>query len=406
MNEQKTFEDEFYQHFGPGEYHKLLAAQKQFEDATHWEEDIPTRQMQFTGFDCGPAGIDTAMSDPACSGISQEVLADTLKNSGLIVHYNGQNVCLRSCAMQSLTATIGISGPALGRADKVDLAGGLNCFIKSARDKSKVMIRANKISAVLSKNYKYMPISKLLAVCGDLERSFGFADFVNGSIAHNLTTAEFEFPESAAKITEAYNAALEDAGRSRSGTLIPVVQLRAADTCDEAAKMMTYLKFAPGKMMPIGGFSVKHINPRSTRKDGNRDTCMDKFRKEASLLFAKLEYDVQDLIPKMLEVRINYPGNAFIGLCKYAGIPQKWGGQIEEKIRSDFPDGSECCFLDLYEYMTEVTGCAIRDGYMPSSSRVLTLEEGIAKVARHREYWKRYDLPGTVAWSQTASSQE
>lgn len=407
MIEKKMHEDEYYQYFSSGEYGKLLSAQKEMEQTTIWEEGIATRDVRFTGFGFHTdEEIDRLLATPEFVGISREQMVDTMHNAGIIAHYNGKNVCVRSCAMQSLTATIKISGAAIGQSAKEDLADGMNAFIKCARDKSKVMIRAGKISAVLSQNYKYMPISDLLAVCTDLEHSFGYADFVGGSIAHNLTMAEFEFPESAAKITAAYNSALANAGKNPSGTLIPVVQFRAADTCDEASKMVTYLKFGPEKLMPIGGFSVKHVNPRQTSRSGQRDTCMEKFRKEASMLFSKMQNDIQELIPRMLEVKINHPGNCFIGLCKYAGIPQKWGGLIEENLRADFPDGSDCCFLDIYESMTEVTAKAIRDGYKPSSQRILNLEEGISKVARHREYWKRFDLPGTVAWSQTASAQE
>ena len=127
---------------------------------------------------------------------------------------------------------------------------------------------------------------------------------------------------------------------------------------------------------------------------------MDKFREEAALLFSKMEYDIDTELPKMLDTKIDYPGNTFVGLCKYALIPQKWGGLVEEEVRMSYPDGSDCCFLDIYEALASCTAKAVEGGFEPFSQRVLDLEEGISKVLRNRSSWKKYDLPGTVAWSQ------
>lgn len=402
----KIYEDNYCQYFGIGEYADLITAQKELESATHWETDVSTPNMLISALTPDTLAEAKSASSDRFSGIPEEILKDTLVHSGLVLHYEGKNVCLRECGMKSLLATIDINGGAIARASKPNLAGGLNYFIPGARTRSKVMLRAEKISAVLSMNYKYMPVTDLLAVCGELEKTFGPAAFLNGSVSHDLTTAQFEFPASAGKITAAYHSALESSGRRSADTLIPVVQFRTSDTSDEAAKIVTYLKFGPSRLMPIGGFSVKHIDPKKEKKATKHLSCMDKFKEEASLLFSKMQYDINDLIPRMLDVQISHPGNTFVGVCKYAGISQKWGGEIEEEIRSDFPDGSECSFLDLYERMTEVTAKAIRAGFHPSSQRVQALEEGITKVARHRESWKRYDLPGTVAWSQAASSLE
>lgn len=267
------------------------------------------------------------------------------------------------------------------------------------------MTRAGKISAVVSKQYEYMPISELLGICEELEDTFGVMFFRGGSIAHDLTTAAFAFPDVAPQITAAYNSVLTNAGRPNSKELlVPVVQFRASDTSSEAAKLTTILKMG-GQMVPIGGFKVPHVAPLEYDQNHNRISCIDKFRQEAGTLFSKFEYDIKDLLPRMLDTEIHYPGNCFVGLCKYTGIPQKWGGIIEENLRNDWPDHSSCSFLDVYEALTEVTALAIRDGLAPYSSRILDLEEGIAKVSRNKASWTKYDLPGTVAWGQKVPMQ-
>lgn len=387
--------DEYCCFFEKGQYSELKQAQKNLEAQTSWEEGVTNLSVTSIGDE--QMDVEVRLANPN-NTIPREILIDTFDNSGILLNYAGKEVCLRDCAMPSLLSTAGVSGLGISRVDKSQLAVGLTAFLTGSRDKSQVMTRAGKVAAVLSSQYQYMPATTLLEICDDLETTFGPATFVGGAVTHSLTSAEFEYPASSGKITAAYNAALINAGRPRTAGIIPVVQFRASDTSSEAAKLITYLKLSPGHLLPIGGVKVPHIAPLEY-VNGRRITCIEKFEQESALLFAKMEYDVADLIPKMLSTKIEHPRNTFIGLCKYSGIPQKWGGLIEEDIQFNWPDGSDCSFLDIYEEMTRATALALNDGFPPHSKRVLDLEEGISKVARNRASWKKYDLPGTVAWS-------
>lgn len=401
---KEMYKDNYYESFGPGNYDDMKATQRVFDDSTKWEDIacadtqiIPVSEPMFRA------------NDPALwSRFGEETWEDALENTGVALSYNGTAVALRSCAMKSLLEGIGASGPVFGRAPVGAVATALNTLIPHSRRKtSKVLLRADKASAVLSRQYQYMPASELLQVCEELQDSFGDARFRGGAISHSLTNADFEFPDASGKVTSAYHKVLEGAGRN-PGTqrLIPMIQLRTSDTSNEAAKLLTYLKMGDNLMLPLGGIKVVHVQPTEFGRGGHRITCMDKFRQEAKTLYAKIGEDIETLIPKMLNVKINYPRNSFIGLCKYAGIPQKWGGLIEEELGYDFPNGSDCTFLDIYEALNRVVSKAVRDGYEMTSLRVLDLEEGICKVSRNSALWKHYDHPGTVAWSQRVASDE
>lgn len=391
----KMYEDCYVATFGCNNYAELKAEQKKLEAETSWETDV--KSMFLTALD-SPMEALSKSTDPANS-IPREILFDTAENTQMIINYHGKEVCLRDCAMPSLLTTAGISGSGVFRVKARERAAGLTAWLTGSREHSQIMTRAGKVSAILSSRYEYMPISEMLDVCDSLQDSFGPAEFIGGEVNHAMTVAQYRFPQSAKMATEAYNKALLAAGRS-SGTVIPVIEFRSSDTSGESATMLTYLQLKPGHLFPIGGgIKVPHIPPLEFDANGNRLSCMDKFKKETATLFAKLEYDIKELIPKMLDVKIDYPANTFIGLCKYALIPQKWGGLIEEELRSDWPDGSDCTFLDVYEAMTQATAYAIKDGLKPHSARILNLEEGISKVARNQHCWKKYDLPGTVAWS-------
>lgn len=389
------YQDEYCKCFtGDMEYAAMKHAQATLEGETQWEENV-------SGFSvlplATPMDAEIRANDPL-NTIPKEILLDTVDNAGIMLAYEGKEVCLRSCALPSLQATARISGSGITQVEKTQLAIGLTAFLTGARDRSRVLTRAGKVAAVLSAQYEWMPISELLEVCDELETQLGPAQFIGGSISHALTVAQFEYPNAAQDITDAYNSILNSRGYLQNKNLTPVVEFRASDTSGEAAKMLTYLK-SSGFMIPMGGFGVVHRSPNQYGPNGMRLTCMDKFREEAAVLYSKLRYDIADAIPKMLDTVIDYPGNCFVGLCKYANIPQKWGGAIEEEVRNDYPDGSMCTFLDIYEAMATVTARAVEDGYEPYSLRVLELEEGICKVFKNRSSWKKYDLPGTVAWS-------
>lgn len=395
------YEDNYIATFGPTGYEKLKAEQKELDDNTEWEK--VSSQMLFSPLDT-PMDVQIKFTSGS-NRIPYDLLADTAENAKLLLHYDGKEFCVRDCAMASIERTTK-AGEGVMRADKDDQADILTRLMKKVRGESQVLIRAGKASAILSTRYEYMPITKLLEICDSLQDSFGEAEFLGGEVNHALTVAQFRFPKAAHKTTIVYNAALAAAGRT-SGTVIPVVEFRSSDTSGESATLYPYLQLSPGHLFPIGeGIKVPHIPPLEFNANtGERLTCMEKFQQEAATLFAKLEYDIKDLIPKMLNVKIDYPANTFIGLCKYAGVPQKWGGSIEEEIRLDWPNGSDCTFLDIYECLTQATAYAIRDGLKPHSARILTLEEGISKVARNPHCWRKYDLPGTVAWSQNISNR-
>lgn len=390
----KTYQDEFCKCFtGNQEYDAMKQAQLALEGETIWEDGI-------SGFSvlplATPMDAEVRANDPT-NTIPKEILLDTVDNAGIMLAYEGKEVCLRSCALPSLQTTARISGGGISRVEKTQLAIGLTAFLTGARNHSRVLTRSGKVAAVLSAQYEWMPISTLLEICDTLEKQLGPAEFIGGSVSHALTVAQYKYPDAAQEITDAYNSILVSYKRPTSPDLIPVVEFRASDTSGEAAKMLTYLK-SGGILIPLGGFGVVHVPPNEYGANGLRLTCMDKFREEAATLFSKMKYDIADSLPKMLDTKIDHPVNCFIGLCKYANIPQKWGGLVEEEIRYTFPDGADCSFLDIYEALASVTARAVEDGYEPYSMRVLELEEGICKVLKNRSSWKKYDLPGTVAW--------
>lgn len=395
----KHYEDAYYKSFTTGQYAELRAEQEALEGMTTWEDRV--NGMSIIPLST-PMDVEVRSIDPA-NKISKEILLDTADNLKLMIAYSGKEACLRDCAMPSLLSTVEIRGSGVFRPNPEQQAVALTALLTGCRENSRIMTRAGKVSAVVSHRYEPMPISNLLDICDGLEFLFGRADFQSGFVSHGSTVCQFEYPEAAADATKAYRKALSIAGRTiaADAQITPIIEFRSSDTSGEAAKLLTYLKLAPGQLMPIGeGVKVPHTAPLEYNDDGTRMTAMQKFSNEAQLLYSQLEYDIGDMIPKMLQTQIDHPVNTYIGLCKYAAIPQKWGGEIEEELKSDWPDHSGCTFLDVYEAITKVTAKAVEEND-PHSQRLLDLEEAISRIARNRAIWKKFDLPGTVAWVQS-----
>ncbi len=394
----KLHEDAYYESFTAGQYGDLKTAQTNLEKETIWESHV-------SGMEVLPLSTPMDVEVRSLSKtnhIPKEVLMDTQENLGLMLRYNGKEECLRDCAMPSLLSTVEVRGSGVFRPDKERQAIALSALLTGCREFSRVMTRCGKVSAIVSHRYEAMPISELLDICDGLELLFGKAEFYSGCVTHSSTVCQFRYPEAAADATNAYRKALAANGRilGPNEEVVPIVEFRSSDTSGEAAKLLTYLQLSPGHIMPLGeGVKVAHTAPLEYDSTGVRISAMRKFANESQLLYSKLVYDIGEIIPKMLQTEIEHPANTFIGLCKYAQIPQKWGGEIEEEIRLDYPDGSECTFLDIYEAIAKVTAKAVEEN-VPHSSRLLDLEEAISRIARNKAIWKKYDLPGTVAWVQ------
>lgn len=386
MNDMRY--DAFRLEFGPYEFQAFLDAQKDLEAQSVWIEGVK---------DLSAKAVETDMDvleifNRPDNRIGKDLLEDTADNSCIILNYDLREACLRDCAMPSLQKRIGFWGPGYGWVSKNNLAGILTKAFEGVRGTTKLLLRGEKISAVLSESYAYMPISELLDAVQELELEFGTAEFMGGAISHDRTHAKFRFPESSQDITDAYNNMMTCAGKQTAAVLTPVVEFRSSDTGVEAARLIPFLEADSSKynLLPlVEGISVNHQNsPKST--------CMEKFKQEATELYSKMNSDLKSLFPAMLSHRINNPANAVIGICNHLRIPQKWGGLVEEDVRAMYPAG--CSFLDLFMALTETTSYAVQEGYSPQSMRVISLEEGLAKVSKNRQLWTKFDLPGTVNW--------
>lgn len=409
----KLYEDDFSRIFESGatEFTDLKDLTKQMEADTQW---TVVEGCRFEAIE-DPMRVQAICTDPTHpgSGITREILLDTADecHAQLGVHFineQGKEImeCVGESAMHSIYSNVAdLKGNGWNKPTPANKAIALNAFVPTAGNIT-VMTEGEKVRAMVSGKFQHMPIPELLQITEDLDAYLGVPTFDSGFVDHSVCVCKFLYPDIAKDITDAYRNILALHGRNLgpNAQVIPVVEFRSSNTTGEAAKLLTYLQLSPGHLMPVGeGVRVNHVAPVDYDENGNRKTALQKFREESQLIFSRLEFEMNDMLPAMLDTVIEYPVNTFIGLCKKAQIPQKWGGLVEEELKADWPDHSGCTFLDIYEALTSVTKKALDETKNPNAARLLDLEEAIARIAHNRVLWTKYDLPGTVAWVQAVS---
>lgn len=377
--------------FGPNQYDDLLIELTEIERESYW------REVKFLRVHPLPDNVIFPLS-----GMDMEVLEDTAQNTNLMLEADGEIYCLRTTAISGLHDLSGLVGPCfqkLGKRaaySKQVRADIFNLGIENyGRGKSNVLHRCGKVSCVASGQYEALPMLELLDIVDRIQDDLGSAQFLHGGVSHAVTTANFRYAEKADEITDLYKLTL-GSRNNLVRSLTPLVEFRSSDTKQEAARLIPQFEAETnygGKLTIPFGSSVKVVHKRTA----DRTEQMGSFEEEAGMIYAKMQNDIRKVVPKMANTVIHHPGNAVIGLCKYAAIPQKWGGKIEEEVREMYePD--TCSFLDLYIALTQATALARTDGVSVTSLRMLELEDGISKIAKNSSKWTAFDLPGTVKW--------
>ena len=109
-------------------------------------------------------------------GTSEDAVMDTVSNMGLAMQVEGEYYPMRSTAYKSLLDRAKISGTALPKLKKEDLANTLNACFHLFESEALLLVRNEKVSAVHSgdeTDYSVLPVNELLgALQGKLDVRF------------------------------------------------------------------------------------------------------------------------------------------------------------------------------------------------------------------------------------------
>ena len=321
------------------------------------------------------------------SEISDDAVMDTVSNMGLAMQVEGEYYPLRGTAYKSLLDRAKISGTALPKLKKEDLANTLNACFHLFESEALLLVRNEKVSAVHSgdeTDYSILPVNELLGVLqGKLDVRFAGNVFTEGYSDHALTSAEWEMPSQKEELLGTYSKVLEANGKKAMAyKVMPGIRFSTSDTGISSAKVSAMLM---GLQYPIhigGCLSVDHRN-RAKVSD---------FEEQLEQLFAQFGDSVKKL-SKLLEIDLEYPVNAMTRVCKRLALPKKAAVEaiaMFEMANGDNPATAHDVFMAMQEipYILKTQGVP--------ESKMLTVEENMARALTIK--WEEYDLAKGVNW--------
>jgi hypothetical protein len=321
------------------------------------------------------------------SGVSEDAVKDTAENLGLAVNLSGQIYPARDTAYKGLLDRARISGTALQKLKRSDLASALNACLALHGDSALLLIREQKVSAAHSgdeKDYSILPIGKLLdALRAKLDERFPDSAFEAGYTDHALTSAAWTLPGQKEALLGAYEKTLSAQGKAAlAAKIMPGVRFSTSDTGVASAKVAALLM---GLRYPIhigGMVAVEHRG----------QTKVEDFQGGLDMLFAQFESSVARL-QKMTEICLDYPVSAMTAICKKLSLPKKAALEAIGMFEVSYGGGTATAH-DVFMAMQEIM--FIMKTENTPESKMLTLEESMARALTLR--WSDYDTAKAVSW--------
>ena len=116
------------------------------------------------------------------------------------------------------------------------------------------------------------------------------------------------------------------------------------------------------------------------------------FDSQLNLLYSRF-CDAVQAQTKLLDIEIQYPETALLGVLKRIGAPRKASYEALDYFLA-IHGSSPCTAYELYMQMSDVVFSAQCDG--ASALRISQLEETVARALHVN--WREYDHPGPVKW--------
>ncbi len=319
--------------------------------------------------------------------VSQTAIEDTAQNLGLAAETADGLYPVRDTAYKSLIDRAKINGTVLPKLAREDLAHVLNLCLQKHPSEALVLIRDEKISAVLAgdeKDYSILPIDALMhALTEHLEERFPGYQFDGGYSDHAITTATWKLAGQRTALLEEYDAALIAHGKSHlAGKLMPGVRFITSDVGVSCASVSALLM---GVSRPIRIGSIVSVEHR-------RQSTVQEFEKSLDMLFAQFA-DTVGRIKGLLDEYLSYPVNAMIGVCKKLGLPKKAALQAIDMFETA-TGGDPASAHDIYMGLQEILFILKTEGV--PENKLLSVEESIARALTLN--WEDYDTAKAVAY--------
>jgi hypothetical protein len=317
-----------------------------------------------------------------------EILADTMKNTSILMSVNGENYPVRSCALKTILERARISGYALSKVTSEVFTQILNYCMDVASGDSLVKIADEKVSAVHGgdpKDYAILEMVPLFQKVKDyLDSTFPGNTFLTANFDHSIVSAIWSLDGQTNELLDVYRREVAAKGLSGKATVRPGLRFTTSDVGISGANLFPILLMGNGSRIVPLGYPIK-----TNHKSG---ADMDFFEEQISLLYARFTEAIEKQI-KLLEIEIRYPSTALLGVLKRIGAPKRASFEALDSFLAQ--NGNKpCTAYEMYLAMSEVIFITQCEG--ASGGRIAQIEEIIARALHVN--WSEYDRPGDFVW--------
>ncbi|MCT7397696.1 hypothetical protein N5B56_01175 [Eubacterium sp. LFL-14] len=244
-----------------------------------------------------------------------KLLQDTDKNTGLVLNLIGTQYCVGLSTLSTLFPRAGISGPALSKVSKKELAEILNYCVQTRKGDSKIRIDTGKIRAVHSgdeHDYAELAVPNLLRAARQEISSYkDNCTFVRGSWSHYICSAiwdihDKEICEHYAKLFKSMDLEIDE----KDIKTCLVFQTSDVAVCGANVNYMIQAKNT--SLALNGAIKLNHKGKASV---------MD-FKSNMNMAFSGFKAAFED-IEKLKDIEINYPEDCIINMAKKVELPLK-----------------------------------------------------------------------------------
>ena len=379
---ERVFADEFYKgFFREGDF---LAFIEEREENSDWEK-VKSSELRFYPIADGHRA--SSMLEEKLREKGKEcVFKDTMEHTRLILKVRDELYPIRSCAIKTILERARVSGNALNKVQKTELAQILNYCMKVAGGDALLRFCEDKISAVHggdASDYAVLKTPELFRRTVEyLQDNFSGYTFAGASYDHSIVTAVWSLDNEEALLKE-YKESLQTHGLPCDEIQLGL-GLTTSDTGQSGANLYPMIFFGSElRNIPLGSpLKLHHKNKAD----------LARFDEQLNLLYAQYSKALGNM-QSMMDVYVLHPINAMLGVMKRIGIPKKYATLIAEDYRLKRGD-TACSAYEAYLQISEVIYLMQCDG--AEGSKIVMMEENIARAVHLR--WKDYDFAGEYHW--------
>ena len=379
---ERVFADEFYKgFFREGDF---LAFIEEREENSDWEK-VKSSELRFYPIADGHRA--SSMLEEKLREKGKEcVFKDTMEHTRLILKVRDELYPIRSCAIKTILERARVSGNALNKVQKTELAQILNYCMKVAGGDALLRFCEDKISAVHggdASDYAVLKTPELFRRTVEyLQDNFSGYTFAGASYDHSIVTAVWSLDNEEALLKE-YKESLQTHGLPCDEIQLGL-RLTTSDTGQSGANLYPMIFFGSElRNIPLGSpLKLHHKNKAD----------LARFDEQLNLLYAQYSKALGNM-QSMMDVHVLHPINAMLGVMKRIGIPKKYATLIAEDYRLKRGD-TACSAYEAYLQISEVIYLMQCDG--AEGSKIVMMEENIARAVHLR--WKDYDFAGEYHW--------